>query len=294
MSRLFLARCLAKPWAMDPTYMKSYGDILVHAYLRKDAGLPTPHAGPQPSERPKAPGGNIGLVSVMGPIVSHASDLGPCEAGASYDDIRAQFRACLADDSIGSILMAIHSPGGDVFGCMELADEIRASAKPVTAVASYQAASAAYWLGSAASEFYVSPSGQVGSIGVWMAHQDVSAAMEKEGIVTTLISAGKFKVEGNPFQALDDDARANMQASVDDFYTAFVKAVAKGRNVSVDAVRGGMGQGRMLGAKDAVAEKMVDGIATFDEVVASMQKKARKPASAAKARAQIDIDLASI
>ena len=290
MSKHFLAACLATPWAMDPAYMKTYGDILVRAYLRKDADLPVlagPAAGPSGGSQPK-PGGNIGLVSIMGPIVSHAADLGPCEAGTSYDSIRAQLRAGLADDSIGSILLAIDSPGGSVFGCMELADEIRASAKPITAVASYCAASAAYWLGSAASEFYVSPSGQVGSIGVWMAHQDVSSALEKEGIVTTLISAGRYKVEGNPFSALDDEARANMQSSVDDFYTSFVKAVAKGRNVSVDTVRSGMGEGRMLSASDALKAGMVDGVATFDEVVAKMQRKGRT-GGAARARAQVAI-----
>lgn len=294
MSKHFLATCLNTPWAMDPAYMKSYGDILVRAYRAKDGlsvSLQAPQAAaPAASQQPVAT--NIAVVSIQGALVSHASDLGPCEGGMSYDSIRQSFRAALADDSVGSILLLVDSPGGSCYGCMELADEIRASSKPVTAIASYFAASAAYWLASAAGEFYVSPSGQVGSIGVWMAHQDVSGAMEQEGVVTTLISAGKFKVEGNPYQALGEDAKANMQASVDEFYTSFVKAVAKGRDVPVDAVRTGMGQGRMLSGKDALAEKMVDGVATFDEVVAKMQSKTRRP-GLAKARAQIAIAKAS-
>jgi ClpP class serine protease len=74
----------------------------------------------------------------------------------------------------------------------------------------------------------------VGSIGVFLAHQDLSAALEKEGVKVTLISAGKFKTEGNPFEPLSDDAKgASAGACRRAAYEAFVKAVAKGRGVSV-------------------------------------------------------------
>ncbi len=166
----------------------------------------------------------------------------------------------------------------------ELAAEIRASAKPVTAVANSLAASAAYWLGTAASEFFVTPGGEVGSIGVWMAHEDWSKAVEESGVAVTLISAGKFKVEGNPYEALTPEARDFMQSRTDDYYGAFTRDVAKGRNVSVDQVRSGMGQGRVLGATQAKAENMVDGIMTFDQVIRHVQKGA-KPAGSRKSMA---------
>ena len=43
----------------------------------------------------------------------------------------------------------------------------------------------------------------------------------------------KFKVEGNPYVPLDPEAQAFMQSRVDDYYNAFIKAVTKGRGVSV-------------------------------------------------------------
>jgi capsid assembly protease len=137
------------------------------------------------------------------------------------------------------------------------------------------AASAAYWVGCAAGEFYVTPGGEVGSIGVWQAHQDYSEAMAAEGVKTTLISAGKYKVEGNPYTPLDAEAQGFMQSRVDDYYAAFTKQVAKGRGVGIDAVRNGMGQGRVLGADAALAENMVDGVMTFDQVVKKMQANAK-------------------
>jgi signal peptide peptidase SppA len=143
----------------------------------------------------------------------------------------------------------------------------------VVAVANSLAASAAYWIGCSASEFYVTLGGEVGSIGVWQAHFDYSKALEEEGVKPTLISAGKFKVEGNPYLPLDPEAQAFMQSRVDDYYNAFIQAVAVGRGVAVDDVRNGMGEGRVLGADAALAQRMVDGIASFDDVLARMQAK---------------------
>jgi ClpP class serine protease len=93
--------------------------------------------------------------------------------------------------------------------------------------------------------------------------------MASEGVKTTLISAGKYKTEGNPYEPLSDEARAAMQAMVDDYYGMFTRAVAKGRGVSVDAVRNGFGEGRMVSASQAVKNGMADRVATLDQVLAS-------------------------
>ena len=70
-----------------------------------------------------------------------------------------------------------------------------------------------------------------------------------------------------------------MQSRVDDYYAVFIKGVARGRGVSLGQVRDGMGQGRVLGAEAALAENMVDGIMTFDQVIKKMQKEARAVSS---------------
>jgi ClpP class serine protease len=115
----------------------------------------------------------------------------------------------------------------------------------------------------------------VGSIGVWQAHQDLSKALDKAGVATTLISAGKFKTEGHPYGPLPGDAKAFFQSRIDDYYAAFTDAVAKGRKVSVAQVRNGMGQGRVLGAQAALAERMIDGIGTFQQVAGGMLRNVR-------------------
>ncbi|WP_291925252.1 S49 family peptidase [Limnohabitans sp.] len=210
-----------------------------------------------------------GVVTQRGNMVDDISGPG----STSTQQFTSVLRQMLTDDTVGQILIDIDSPGGSVYGVSELASEIvkARTQKPVIAVANSLAASAAYWIGCSASEFYVTPGGEVGSIGVWQAHFDYSKALEEEGVKPTLISAGKFKVEGNPYVPLDEQAQAFMQSRVDDYYNAFVEAVAVGRGVSISDVRDGMGEGRVLGADAALAMNMVDGISTFDEVLAKMQ-----------------------
>ena len=213
-----------------------------------------------------------GVVTQRGNMVDDISGPG----STSTQQFTSVLRQMLTDDTVGQILIDIDSPGGSVYGVSELGDAILSARaqKPVVAIANSLAASAAYWVGSQASEFYITSGGEVGSIGVWQAHQDYSKAMDEAGVKTTLISAGKFKVEGNPYAPLDEEAQGFMQSRVDDYYASFTKAVAKGRGVPITQVRDGMGQGRVLGADAALAQNMVDGIASFDQVLSKMQKDA--------------------
>jgi signal peptide peptidase SppA len=295
----FLAWCASTPWAMHPAAMQAYASILARGYARRD-GFKVAVAGEAPAgilaAGPRSSGGrqgSIALIQVFGTIVQRASQLGPCEGGTGTVDISNALTAAMNDETISQILVEFDTPGGSVFGVSELGDQIRAASaqKPVVGIANSMAASAGYWLMSQCSECYVTPGGMVGSIGVYTAHEDVSKAMEAEGISVTLISAGKFKTEGNPFGPLDEEAIANTQASVDDYYAMFTKAVAKGRGVPIDSVRNGMGQGRVLGADAALAEKMVDGVMPFGDVVKKMQRSAGPRGRSALAAARNELAL---
>ena len=269
----FLAECLATPWAMQPERMAAYAGILARRY----AGT-LPAVEPQAAvQRAGGRSGAVAVIPIVGTIMQRASAMQMCDGGTSTQAISQMLRQAQADDTVSSIILDIDSPGGSVYGVAELAAEIRASSKPVTAISNSLAASAAYWLGTAANEFFVTPGGEVGSIGVWMAHEDWSKAVADSGVNVTLISAGKFKTEGNPYGPLDAEAKDFMQSRTNDYYGAFTRDVAKGRNVSADQVRAGMGQGRVLGATQAKAEGMIDGVMTLDQVIRHVQKGAMAP-----------------
>ncbi len=275
MSHHFLSFCMSTPWALQPERMSAYAAVLARRYTGAKGSIePMEVQARGPLRGPSARKGSIAVVPVYGTIVQRASQIDICDGGTSADMISAALNDALNDDTISQILLDIDSPGGSVYGIGELAAEVRAARaqKPVVAIANSLAASAAYWLGCSASEFFMTPGGEVGSIGVWMAHEDMSKALAAAGIDVTLVSSGRYKVEGNPFAPLDPDAKAFLQSRTDDYFTTFTKAVAAGRGQPIDTVRNGMGQGRVLGADQAMAEKMVDGVMTFGDVVKRMQR----------------------
>jgi signal peptide peptidase SppA len=285
--QLLIAEFLATPWALMPERLNAVAAVLARwsnntpandEVMQRIAADRSAREARRQSNQGNGGGGIAvlplyGVVTQRGNMVDDVSGPG----SVSTQQFAASLRQALTDESVSQILIDIDSPGGSVYGVAELADEVISARaqKPVIAIANSLAASAAYWIGACASEFYVTPGGEVGSIGVWQAHQDYSKAMVEAGVKTTLISAGKFKVEGNPYTPLDEDAQAFMQSRVDDYYAAFTKAVAKGRGVAIAQVRDGMGQGRVLGAEAALASNMVDGIASLDDVVRKMRRNAK-------------------
>jgi capsid assembly protease len=154
--------------------------------------------------------------------------------------LRFQLRSVLADTDVRALILDINSPGGMVAGTFETAVLIRAVAakKRTIAVIDDMAASAGYALASAASKIIITPSGVAGSIGCVCLHWDHSARLEKAGIVPSLIFAGRKKVNGNPYQALPDGVRQDLQDEVDAALTMFVDAVAQSRpNLTPAAIR---------------------------------------------------------
>ena len=184
--------------------------------------------------------GGVAVLSLRGLITPKPSLMSLLfgGGGGGLMGFRASLREVLGNDDITGIVIDVDSPGGLVDLVPETADELRAAGKPTVAVANTMAASAAYWIASAADELVVTPSGDVGSIGVFMVHDDWSGFNERLGVQPTYIYAGQYKTEGNPDEPLTDEAKAEFQREVDEIYDTFVGAVAKGRGVKAAVARG--------------------------------------------------------
>jgi signal peptide peptidase SppA len=252
-------------WAILPYTLKSMTQALVHG---TQGALQVGRAGP----RSPLSSGGVAVLPIYGPISHRETLWSAVFGGTSTQRFSAALQQALGDSSVSAIIIDIDSPGGTVDGIEELSAEIyRARGnKKMVAVANAMAASAAYWIATAADEVVITPSGQVGSLGVFAAHEDISKALEKEGIKVSLIAAGKYKTEGMPYEPLSAEARASMQKMVDSFGDMFVNAVARNRGVGAYAVKNGFGQGRMVMAQDAVKAGMADRVATLDATLARL------------------------
>jgi len=181
----------------------------------------------------------IAIIDVVGPLVKRASGDFISGGPTTYTEIENEFTDAVTDPEIKGVLLQVDSPGGESVGAFELSDLIysQRSAKPIFAVADGDAFSAAYALASAAEQLYVTKSGGVGSVGVWMMHIDQSAFNEQKGIKPTYLYAGARKIDGNPHAPLSEGARNAFQAEVDRIYGMFTDAVARNRGMSGKSVR---------------------------------------------------------
>ena len=215
--------------------------------------------------------GAVAVLPLRGVITNRANMMNSFSGGTSAEQFAAAFQAALHDDGVKAIVLDVDSPGGAVAGTDELSSMIHEArgGKPIVAQVNATAASAAYWIASAADETAVTPSARVGSVGVIWSHQDASKAMKREGVKTTMITAkdSPYKSEGHPFGPLGDEAAAHVQREVDEAGAKFVGAVARNRNVAQGHVREHFGKGRMLDADRAVAAGMADRVATMHQTL---------------------------
>ena len=226
-------------------------------------------AAPLVPKRPTidAPAG-IAVIPVVGSLIRRTVGLDPASGFTSYAEIAGMVDAALADPSVEGIVLDIDSPGGEAGGVFELGERIRAAdaMKPVWAVASDTAFSAAYAIGCSASRLLVSRTGGVGSIGVIAMHVDQTARDAQQGYRYTPITAGDHKNDFSPHEKLGPEAHARLQAEVDRLYVMFVDHVAAMRTLDADAVRA-TEAGIYFGA-DAVTSGLADAVGSLDAVLA--------------------------
>lgn len=270
-----LSAVLAHPWALTDEYRA----IVANVIARRIAGLgPDPVAleAAQNKRRESLPqprrGGTLAVIPVHGVITPRADLMSEASGLVSLEHVAAQVREAAADSTVKTIVLDIDSPGGSVAGCTECAEAVLAAReqKPVVAIAHFTMASAAYWIGAAATEIVAGPSSQVGSIGVFAIHNDISKALEQIGVNRTYISAGKDKLVGKETAPLSERDQSLIQKSVDQTYDRFTADVGRGRKVPASQVRSAYGQGRTLSADEAIAEGMIDRVESFDDTLARL------------------------
>lgn len=181
----------------------------------------------------------IAVIPVYGTLVQKLGTLRPYSGMTGYDGIRRVFLTAINDPEVKGICLDIDSPGGEVAGCFDLVDLIYAERgkKPIHAILSENAFSAAYAIASAADKIFVPRTGGVGSVGVIVIHCDWSQRIKDDGLKVSIITYGNRKAESNPYVALSDEAKAAIQHDVDEMGRLFVSTVSRNRGLSETVIR---------------------------------------------------------
>lgn len=183
--------------------------------------------------------GGVARIAIESTLVHKLGTLHPFCGMTGYDGIRQNFLTALEDTRVKAIVLDIDSPGGEVAGCFDLADTIYAArgTKPVWAILTESAYSAAYAIASSADKIFVPRTGGTGSIGVIALHVDMSKALTASGVVVSVVKYGLHKDDCADFAPLSDPARKRVQADVDQMGAFFDALVARNRGLKAATVK---------------------------------------------------------
>ncbi len=261
---------LTQQWAMQEDYLRAmvevvnrdHGPALEALAARRDKPLDNTH-------RTTVREG-VAIVPVVGPLFRYANLFTMLSGASSLGTLATDFQAALDDRSVRAILLNVDSPGGEVNGIAEMASMVMAARgrKKIAAHIGHSGASGAYWIASAAELVTAAPTALVGSVGAVMTIRDTRKIDEARGIRTIEIVSSQ-----SPDKRVDpatDAGVAKLQLVVDRIAEEFVTAVARQRGVTPEKVLADFGKGGLLVGADAARAGMVDGVSTFESVLASL------------------------
>ena len=210
---------------------------------------------------------NLQKIELTGPIM---------DATKTLEDIQK----AKDDKNIKGVLFVVDSPGGSVAPSVELAYAIKElkDVKPVVVYASGVIASGSYYASIWGNKIIANPGSMVGSIGVIMQGVNTKELMDKIGISTQTVKAGKYKESGTPTRKWFDYEEKQLQSVIDDTYNMFISDVASARNLDVKN-HTIFADAKIFTSKQAKNVGLIDEVATLSYAQESLIKlsKVEKP-----------------
>lgn len=127
------------------------------------------------------------------------------------------------------IYLHINSGGGAIGTVPELADTIFGCQTPITAYATEQCCSAAYWVASQCDSIIATRGAVIGSLGVYIALADTSKMLEKDGVQVRLFSTAELKGMGEYGVPLTEAQAKFLQTFVDRSGELFIADIKRAR-----------------------------------------------------------------
>jgi ClpP class serine protease len=274
----------AEPWAIEPSWLPILSAIAqrhrdapeVQAVQGREVRDLSFYAGPAVQAIPGArravmTADGVAIVPVTGPIFPRANMMTEMSGATSVATLQNDYRAALASDDVGAILLLIDSPGGAVSGINATADIIAQGKKQkyTSAFVAGTAASAAYWIASAANEIRLERTGMVGSIGVVAAVPKQVEPGVDGFVAVEIVSSNAPNKRPDP---TTDDGAAQIRTMLDKIEAQFIADVARGRGVSAKTVTEEFGRGGIEVGADAVTKGMADQVSSYDAALGALAK----------------------
>jgi len=184
-----------------------------------------------------------------------------------------------AHPNIVGIVLQINSPGGSADAMFEMAAAVKQSVKPVVTSASWLMASAAYGIGSCATEILLQQDNlsEVGSIGTMIRWADYQKAYEAQGVKFHEVYATKSTDKNKIFsQANAGNYKPLIENVLNPFNEEFLAMVQVNRAGKIDLKKENVLSGKTYLTQNAIAFGLADGVGTLDNAVTRVIELANK------------------
>src|SRR5205085_6865470 len=151
--------------------------------------------------------------------------------------------------------------------------------KPVVVYMDSLAASGGYYVACGGKYLMANETTITGSIGVIIQTLNYEQLFNKIGLSSIVFKSGKFKDMLNGARPITPEERDYVQNFVMGTYEKFLGIVAKERSLPADNLRNTIADGRIMSGRDAVENKLIDGLGQIEDAF----RKAREMANATDA-----------
>jgi protease IV len=219
----------------------------------------------------------VALVSATGTIRSGSSGRGPLGGTAmGADTVTAALRSAAREPTVRAVVLRVDSPGGSAVASDTIwraVARVRAGGKPVIVSMGELAASGGYYISMGADVIVAQPGTLTGSIGVFGGKAVLTGLLERAGVTTDAVQAGRHARIMSPRRRFDEDETVLLGRWMDAIYTEFVGKAARGRNMTYEALDAVAG-GRVWTGADAAERGLVDELGGLDRASDLARKRA--------------------
>jgi len=195
------------------------------------------------------------------------------------DDLRAALQQARDDSRVKAIVLEIDSPGGEVTASDEIYNAVvkTRATKPVVVYMESLAASGGYYVSCGGRFLMANETTITGSIGVIIQTLNYEQLFNKIGLASVVFKSGKFKDMLNGARPITPEERELVQSFIMGTYDKFLGIVAKERNLPADLLRNSIADGRILSGKEALQNKLIDGLGELDDAFTKAKQLANAP-----------------
>lgn len=208
----------------------------------------------------RRPRGKVAVVPLRGGIVTGRGGPGMGGESVGSDVVDEHLRACLRDDDVAAVILAIDSPGGSAVASDFIRRSVlrvKESGRPVVARMGSVAASGGYYAAMGCSEIVAQPTTLTGSIGVLAGKFVTRGLYERLGIKRESVRVGARAGMLSAGSEFSEEDWAKLDEMLDRIYADFTTFAAADRGMDLAELEP-LARGRVWTGADAAERGLVD------------------------------------